>query len=117
MRHGPRLLPALAGFGLLLAAGGWGAMAQDAARPTGDYVLAQLDAARQALAQRATQQPDPALAEAGRQLGQIGDALRRQLGGATAQPIEILGDKTKAAALRADAAAQRTQAWLKASSG
>lgn len=117
MRRGPRLLPVLAGFGLLLATGGWGAMAQDAARPTGDYVLAQLDAARQALAQRATQQPDPALAEAGRQLGQIGDALRRQLGNATAQPVEILGDKTKAAALRANAAARRTQAWLKASSG
>lgn len=119
MRRGSRLLPALAGVGLLLAAGGWGtgALAQDAARPTGDYVLAQLDAARQALAQRTTQQPDPALADAGRQLGQIGDALRQQLGSSAAQPVEILGDKVKAAALRADAAAQRTQAWLKASSG
>ncbi|MEW9570862.1 hypothetical protein ABQJ54_03805 [Rhodanobacter sp. Si-c] len=111
------LLPALAGFALLLAVGGWsaGATAQDAARPTGDYVLAQLDAARQALAQRAKAYPDPALAEAGRRLGQIGDALRQQLGGATAQPVEILGDKPKAAAMRANAAAQRTQAYLKAS--
>ena len=112
-----RLLPALAGLALLLAAGGWGAgaVAQDAARPTGDYVLAQLDAARQALAQRAQERPDTALADAGRQLGQIGDALRQQLGGATAQPIEILGDAAKAAAMRANAAAQRTQAYLKAS--
>ena len=112
-----RTLPALAACILLLATGVWSTRvgAQDAARPTGDYVLAQLDAARQALALRAKAQPDPALAEAGRQLGQISDALRQQLGGATAQPIEILGDKTKGAAMRANAAAQRTQAYLKAS--
>ncbi|MEW9623761.1 hypothetical protein [Rhodanobacter geophilus] len=108
-------MPALAGFALLLAVGGGGARAQDAARPTGDYVLAQLDAARQALASRAKEHPDPALAEADRRLGQIGDALRQQLGSATAQPIEILGDKSKAAAMRANAAAQRTQAYLKVS--
>jgi len=116
MRPGLRLLPAVAGLALLLAAGGWGAAAaQDAARPTGDYVLAQLDAAQQALALSAKERPDPALAEAGRQLAQIGTALRQQLGGATAQPIEILGDKIKAAAMRANAAAQRTQAYLKVS--
>jgi len=117
MRRRTRLLPVLAGTALLLAAGGWGAKAgaQDAARPTGDYVLAQLDAARQALAQRAKARPDPALADAERQLGQIGDALRQQLGSATAQPIEILGDKAKAATMRANAAAQRTQAFLKVS--
>ncbi|GAB3792436.1 hypothetical protein [Dyella agri] len=117
MRRNPRLLPALACFALLLVAGGWsaGAAAQDAARPTGDYVLAQLDAARQALAQRAKEHPDQALAETDQRLGQIGDALRQQLGGATAQPIEILGDKVKAAALWANAAAQRTQAYLKVS--
>ncbi len=109
-----RLRHALAGAVLLLAAGGRGVAAQDAARPTGDYVLAQLDAVRQALALRATAHPDPALAEAGRQLGQIDAVLRRQLGSATAQPIEILDDKPKAAAMRADAAAQRTRAYLEA---
>ena len=115
MRRVPRLLPVLAGCALLLAAAAWDtrARAQDAARPTGDYVLAQLDAARQALASRAKERPDPALDEAGRQLGQIGDAVRRQLGSATAQPIEILGDRAKAAAMRANAAAQRTLAYLK----
>lgn len=118
IRWSLRLLPAFAGLVLLLAAGGWGAgpaAAQDAARPTGDYVLAQLDAARQALALRAGNHPDPTLAAVDRQLGQIGDALRQQLGGAAAQPVEILDDKTKAVAMRANAAAQRTQAWLKAS--
>ena len=116
-RRGLRRLPALAGFVLLLTAGGWGARvaAQDAARPTGDYVLAQLDAARQALASRIKDHPDPGLAAVDSQLGQLGDALRQQLGSASAQPVEILGDKPRAAALRANAAAQRTQAWLKAS--
>ncbi|MBD8872450.1 hypothetical protein [Rhodanobacter sp. DHB23] len=116
--HGPRRLPAvLAGLGLLLAAAGWNGRiaAQDAARPTGDYVLAQLDAARQALAQRTQARPDPALSTVGQQLAQIGDALRQQLGSATAQPVEILGGRIKGAALRANAAAQRTQAYLKAS--
>ncbi|MFK2879389.1 hypothetical protein [Rhodanobacter hydrolyticus] len=102
---------------MLFVVGGWSGRvaAQDAARPTGDYVLAQLDAARQALAQRTQAHPDTALTAVGQQLAQIGDALRQQLGSSTAQPIEILGDKIKGAALRANAAAQRTQAYLKAS--
>ena len=112
----PRRLPLLAGLALLFVVGGWSARAaaQDAARPTGDYVLAQLDAARQGLAQRMKQRPDAALGAVAQQLGQIGDALRKQLGSAINQPVEIMGGPVKAAAERADAAAQRTQAYLKA---
>lgn len=111
-----RRLPLLAGLVLILAAGGWGGRvaAQDAARPTGDYVLAQLDAAQQGLAQRMKVQPDAALGPVAQQLGRMGDALRNQLGSAIHQPVEILGGKAKAEAERANAAAQRTQAYLKA---
>lgn len=106
----------LAGSVLLLAAGGWGtgAVAQDAARPTGDYVLAQLDAAQQGVAQQAKTHPDAALGAVVQQLGQMEDALRKQLGSAMNQPIEIMDGKVKGAAQRANAAAQRAQAYLKA---
>ena len=89
----------LAGSVLLLAAGGWGtgAVAQDAARPTGDYVLAQLDAAQQGVAQQAKTHPDAALGAVVQQLGQMEDALRKQLGSAMNQPIEIMDGKVKGA--------------------
>ena len=111
-----RRLSLLAGLVLLFAVGGWGGRvaAQDAARPTGDYVLAQLDVAQQGVAQRMKVQPDAALGPVAQQLGRMGDVLRNQLGSAIHQPVEILGGKAKAAAERANAAAQRTQAYLKA---
>ncbi|BFI96592.1 MAG: hypothetical protein RSP_21020 [Rhodanobacter sp.] len=111
-----RRLPRLAGMLWLLAMGGWSAcaLAQDAARPTGDYVLTQLDAAQQGLARQAKAHPDAALDAAVRQLGQMEDALRKQLGSAMNQPIEIMDGKVKGAAQRANAAALRTQAYLKA---
>lgn len=111
-RRGRGLLAALA---LCLAGGVAPALyAQDAARPTGTYVLAQLDAARQALATRAARHPELGLQATAQRLAQMGEALRRELGGASAQPVEIMGDKPKSAAELANAAALRTQAYLKA---
>ena len=112
-----RAVRCLTVLALLLAMPAWNGRvaAQDAARPTGSYVLGQLDAARQALARRAQAHPDPVLSAVGRQLAQMGDALRQQLGNSASQPIAILDGKIEGAALRADAAAQRTQAYLKAS--
>lgn len=113
-----RLLLACAGLLLAcLAVCPGRASAQDAARPTGDFVLSQLEAARQALAAQAQQRPDLALAPVVQQLGQMGEALRGRLGSDAAQPLEILGDAAKAQAKRAGAAAQRTQAYLAVVSG
>lgn len=91
--------------------------AQDAARPTGDFVLSQLEAAQQALMAQARQRPDLALAPVAQQLVQMGEALRGQLGSNATQPVEILGEAAKAQAKRAAAAAQRTQAYLAVVSG
>jgi hypothetical protein len=93
------------------------ALAQMAPRLTGAMVLASLDKAQQAVSARAGAFRDAHLAAAGDALAGMASSLRASLGGDADKPVEILDARERAAALRAQAAGQRVQAWLDASSG
>lgn len=93
------------------------ANAQIAPRLTGDLVMAQLETAKQDLAERAASLHDDHLAVASDRLGQMAAALRKSLGSKSSQPVEIIDDSSRIAVLRADAAVQRTRAYLDAAKG
>jgi hypothetical protein len=105
------------GCGLLGALMTSHATAQIAPRLTGDAVLAKLVAARQDLAARAGASHDGRLSTASERLGAMADALRKQLDSKGSQPIDIIDDSSRVAVLRADAAVQRTRAYLDAAKG
>lgn len=118
VHHLPRWLLACAGLlmaGMVMCPAR--VSAQDAARPTGDFVLSQLEKAQQALATQAQQRPELPLTPVVQQLAKMGEVLRKQLGSNTAQPVDILGEAAKAQAKRASAAAQRAQSYLTVASG
>jgi hypothetical protein len=91
--------------------------AQIAPRLTGDAVMAQLETAKQDLATRAAALHDDGLAATSERLGQMEATLRKSLGSKSSQPVEIIDDGSRIAVLRADAAVQRTRAYLDASKG
>jgi hypothetical protein len=106
------LLCCLFGSAMAGSAGG-----QIAPRLTGSVIIGQLEAAQHDLAARAVGLPDSSLAMTSRHLGAIAAGLRRTLGNDASKPIDTLGSAAKGSAYRASAAAQRTQAYLAASSG
>jgi hypothetical protein len=103
--------------GLLAIVVSVGGAAQIAPRLTGNAVIAQLDAAKQELAARAGTLHDDRLAAASDRLGQMAAALRKSLGNKADQPIETIDDSSRIAVLRADAAVQRTRAYLDNATG
>jgi hypothetical protein len=100
------------GCGVLLAGATGHARAQIAPRLTGEAVIAKLDTARQDLATRAAAVHDDRLIATSTRLGAMADALRKSLGDKASQPIDIIDDSRRVAVLRADAAVQRTRAYL-----
>lgn len=104
---------ALAGMLVLLSLA---ASAQKVApRLTGALVVAHLDKAMQAVKARDAGSPDPQLQAVAGQLQRMGAALNKALGGDANQPVATIDKDVRDAALRADAAATRVQAWLGAS--
>jgi hypothetical protein len=103
--------------GLLVATAAHHALAQIAPRLTGDAVMAKLETAKQDLAARAASVHDDRLAAASERLGQMEAALRKSLGSKSSQPVEIIDDSSRVAVLRADAAVQRTRAYLDTAGG
>jgi hypothetical protein len=110
-------LPILSAILLAVSAACMPALAQMAPRRTGAMVLASLDKAQQAVAARAGASRDTHLATARDTLAGMMSSLRASLGGDADKPVDILDARERADALRAQAAAQRVQAWLEASSG
>ena len=90
---------------------------QIAPRLTGELIITQLDTAQHDLAARATGSPGSSLAATSQKLADLGRDLRKALGKDLAKPIDMLGNEEKAQAYRAEAAVQRTQAFLEASKG
>jgi hypothetical protein len=104
---------AVAGCVLTTSAG-----AQLAPRITGETVIAQLDAAQRDLAAKAQASTDPQLAATSNQLARMASDLRATLTGADAtRPVDIIDARAQAKARRAQAAAQRTRAYLDISGG
>jgi len=93
------------------------AQAQIAPRLTGEAVVGRLDAVRQELADRASKLHDDHLTAASARLGTMADALRKSLGNKISQPVDIIDDSSRVAVWRADAAVQRTRAYLDAEPG
>jgi len=94
------------------------AAAQLAPRVTGEAVIAQLDAVQHDLAARAQASADPQLVATSAQLARMASDLRGTLSGADAtKPVEIIDARAQAKARRAQAAAQRTRAYLDISGG
>jgi hypothetical protein len=92
--------------------------AQDVAtRLTGTKVLEDLHKAGQAINARAEATHDGDLREVGGRLAQMESALGKELGGDADQPLAIVDAQSRADATRANAAAQRAQAWLDAAPG
>ncbi len=90
---------------------------QIAPRLTGDAVLSRLDSARHELSIRANRLHDPRLDAASQRLAQMADVLRKLLVGQAAKPVDFIDEQARAAVLRADAAVQRTQAYLSVANG
>ncbi|MGB3269011.1 MAG: hypothetical protein WBA65_03550 [Rhodanobacter sp.] len=86
-------------------------------RLTGELIVAQLDAAQRDLAARAAASPGSSLAATSQKLADLGQDLRKALGGDLAKPIDTLGNDDKAQAYRAEAVVLRAQAFLEASKG
>jgi hypothetical protein len=104
---------AVAGCALATSTG-----AQLAPRVTGEMVIAQLDAAQHDLAAKAHASADPQLVATSDQLAHMASDLRATLGGADAtRPVDIIDGRAQARARRAQAAAQRTRAYLDISGG
>ena len=92
--------------------------AQLAPRVTGETVIAQLDAAQHDLAAKAHASSDPQLVATSDQLAHMASDLRATLGGSDAtKPVDIIDGRAQARARRAQAAAQRTRAYLDISGG
>jgi hypothetical protein len=91
--------------------------AQIAPRLTGEAVIGRLDAVRQELAERAGKLHDDRLTAASARLGTMAVALRKSLGNKISQPVDIIDDGSRVAVWRADAAVQRTRAYLDAQPG
>jgi hypothetical protein len=102
------------GCGLLLIGTASQASAQIAPRLTGEAAIARLDTAKQDLAARAGTTHDDRLGAISARLGDMADALRKTLGDKASQPADIMDDGRRIAVLRADAAVQRTRAYLDA---
>src|SRR5690606_17469298 len=104
---------AVAGCALATSAGG-----QLAPRVTGETVIAQLDAAQRDLATKAHASADPQLVATSEQLAHMASDLRATLSGSdAAKPVDIIDGRAQARARRAQAAAQRTRAYLAISDG
>jgi hypothetical protein len=93
------------------------ASAQIAPRLTGADVIAKLETAQHDLAARAAILPQSSLATTGQRLAKLAESLRQSLGNDAAKPIDIIGTDAKGSAYRANAVAQRTQAYLDATKG
>ena len=104
-------------FGLLASGLVGSASAQMAPRLTGTSVVAELEAARQELAARASGLPHSSLGVTSERLAGMADALRKALGGDAGKPLDILDASAKASAYRAHAVAERVKAFLEASKG
>ncbi len=103
-------------LGMMLAALALSASAQKVApRLTGALVVEHLDKAAQAVKARAASAGDDRLPAIATQLQQMQDRLTSALGDDADEPLETIGRSERAAAVRADAAAKRVQAWLDAS--
>lgn len=90
---------------------------QIAPRLTGELILTHLAAAQHDLAARTADAPNATLADTSQKLAGLAQNLRKSLGKDLAKPIDMLGNDEKAQAYRAEAAVQRTQAFLEASKG
>lgn len=103
-------------LGSLLAALALAASAQQVApRLTGAMVVEHLGKVEQAVKARAAASQDDALQGVAGQLQQMQSALTGALDDDADEPLETISKGTRAAAVRADAAAKRVQAWLDAS--
>lgn len=102
--------------GLLLGALALAAPAQQVApRLTGALVVEHLGKVEQAVKARAAASPDAAVQGLATQLQRMQAALTRALGDDAEQPLETIDKGTRAAAVRADAATKRVEAWLQVS--
>lgn len=90
---------------------------QIAPRLTGAIIITQLETAQQELASRAAASPQANLGAISQGLAGLAERLGKSLGSNAGKPIDTLGNDAKAAAYRAEAAVQRTQAFLDASKG
>ena len=90
---------------------------QIALRLTGAIIATRLDKAQQDLASRAEGLSPSSLGATSQGLGRLADRLRKSLGNDLAKPVDTLGNDAKAQAYRAEAVAQRAQAFLEASKG
>jgi len=88
---------------------------QVAPRLTGDMVVADLAKAQQAVKARAGDNHDAQLQAVSAQLQTMAARLRELLGGDAGQPLATIDKDARDAAVRADAAAKRVQAWINAS--
>ncbi|GAB2548857.1 hypothetical protein [Rhodanobacter koreensis] len=104
-------------YGLVALGFGVPTLAQLPPRLTGDAVTTRLDATGHALAARAAKLHDARLDATSQRLEQMVATLRKVLAGNMDKPATALDGSSQAALLRADAAAQRTQAYLDASDG
>lgn len=88
---------------------------QVAPRLTGDMVVANLAKVQQAVKARAEGSPDASLQAVAAKLQTMAARLRETLGEDASQPLATIDKDARDAAVRADAAAKRVQAWLDAS--
>jgi hypothetical protein len=88
---------------------------QIAPRLTGAIIITQLQTAQHDLASRSANLPPSDLAAISQHLAGMADHLDKSLGSDATKPIDTLGNDAKADAYRAEAAVQRTQAFLEAS--
>jgi hypothetical protein len=93
------------------------AAAQIAPRLTGTIAIDALGAAAHDVSARAATTQDARLAAIGEHLLQVAGTLRSTLGNDVGTPVETLKDKARGRVLRAQAEAQRAQAYLDASAG
>lgn len=100
---------------LLLLATLTAAAQQVAPRLTGDMVVADLAKVQQAVKTRADERHDASLQAVAAKLQTLAAGLREVLGEDAGQPVATIDRDARDAAVRADAAAKRVQAWLDAS--
>lgn len=105
---------ALAMAGLLFGVAVAASAQEVAPRQTGTMVVSELAKAEQAVQARAASMPDIGLPAVATKLKAMGAALTDAMGDDAGEPLDTIGADARAAALRADAAAKRVQAWLAA---
>ena len=110
---------AAAAVALALAVAGFGpGHAQEVTnRLTGAKVLENVHAAAQAIDERAKALSDASLVDVSKRLSQMEQSLQKELGDKAAQPLAIIDAQARSDATRANAAAERVQAWLKIADG